>query len=366
MSNDELKQQVFHAADQLLLSGQSPTAQLIERQVDAGAAQVEACLALWWQTLSERVGLDAAVTPIPEVPDSLAAAFSRVWQQAVQEASSAVTLVKRHAEYGAEAERRVSEDALKQSHDHYQELEARYREQVLKLEKAVSASKAAEAESAHLKNSLISEAARFAKEEAQRLHLEQELEHLHKTYEDAKRGFDMRIKDEQRQNLEALAKSEADVKHYRSLQEKLRDEFGKKESVLAREISDLQAMQAKKDSRIDTLQASIRSLEDELKAAQQEIASQQRELSKVNANLLSEVNRSKRLDDRVKELEADLKQQLQRGASASSEAARRENALRAQVQAREEELLRVNAKVVAQEKRLITQDEELKRATARL
>ncbi len=366
MSNDELKQQVFHAADQLLLSGQSPTALLVERQVDAETSQVEACLALWWQTLSERVGLDAAVTPIPEVPDSLAAAFSRVWQQAVQEASSAVTLVKRHAEYGAEAERRVSEDALKQSHDHYQELEARYREQVLKLEKAVSASKAAEAESAHLKNSLTSEAARFAKEEAQRLHLEQELEHLQKTYEDAKRGFDMRIKDEQRHNLEALAKSEADVKHYRTLQEKLRDEFGKKESVLARDISDLQALQAKKDSRIDTLQAGIRSLEDELKAAQQEIAAQQRELSKVNANLLSEANRSKRLDDRVKELEADLKQQAQRSASASSEAARRENALRAQVQAREEELLRVNAKVVAQEKRLITQDEELKRATARL
>lgn len=366
MSNNELKQQVFRVADQLLLSGQSPTAVLIQRQLDAEDGQIEPCLALWWQTLSERVGLDAAVTPIPEVPDSLAAAFSRVWQQAVQEASSAVTLVKRHAEYGAEAERRVSEDALKQSHDHYQELEARYREQVLKLERAVSASKTAEAEVAHLKNSLTAEAARFAKEEAQRLHLEQELEHLHKTYEDAKRSFDQRIKEEQRYNLEALAKSEADVKHYRSLQEKLRDEFGKKESVLVRDISDLQALQAKKDSRIDTLQASIRSLEDELKSAQQEIAVQQRELAKVNASLLSEVNRSKRLEDKVKELEGDIKQQVQRGASAASEAARRENALRAQVQAREEELLRVNAKVVAQEKRLITQDEELKRMTARL
>jgi chromosome segregation ATPase len=357
---------VVRAADQLLLSGQSPTAALIERQLDIEVVEIEPCLVLWWQMLSERVGLDAAVTPIPEVPDSLATAFSRVWQQAVQEASSAVTLVKRHAEYGAEAERRVSEDALKQSHDHYQELETRYREQALKLEKAVSASKAAEAETAHLKNSLTSEAARFAKEEAQRMHLEQELEHLHKTYEDAKRSFDLRIKDEQRHNLEALAKSEVDVKHYRSVQEKLRDEFGKKESVLGRDISDLQTQLAKKDSRIETLQTSIRSLEDELKSVQQEIAVQQRELSKVNASLLSEVNRSKRLDDKVKELEGDLKQQVQRNASASSEAARRENALRAQVQAREEELLRANAKVVAQEKRLITQDEELKRMTARL
>lgn len=366
MSNDVLKQQVFKAADQLLLSGQSPTTVLIERQLEAGTADIEPCLALWWQTLSERVGLDATVASIPEVPDTLAAAFSRVWQQAVQEASSAVTLVKRHAEYGAEAERRVSEDALRQSHDHYQELESRYREQTLKLEKAVGATKAAEAEVAHLKNSLTAEAARFAKEEAQRVHLEQELEHLHKTYEDAKRSFDQRIKEEQRHSLEALAKSEADVKHYRSAAEKLRDEFGKKESALSREISDLQALLVKKDSRIETLLASIRSLDEEQKLAHQEFSSLQRELSKTNASLLSEANKSKRLDDKVKGCEGELKQQTQRQVNASNEATRRENALRVQVQAREEELLRVNAKVVALEKRLITQDEELKRMTSRL
>ncbi len=366
MSNDVLKQQVFKSADQLLLSGQSPTAGLIERQLDADATEIEPCLTLWWQTLSERVALDAPFLSIPEVPDTLAAAFSRVWQQAVQEASSAVTLVKRHAEYGAEAERRVSEDALKQSHDHYHELEARYREQTLKVEKAVSAAKAADAEVAHLKNNLTAELAKLAKEESQRIHYEQELEQLHKTYEDAKRSFDQRIKEEQRHNLDALNKSEADVRHYRSAQEKLRDEFGKKEAVLVRDISDLQTQVVRRDSKIETLLASIQSLEAELKLVQQELVGSQRELSKVNSTLLSEANKSKRLDDKVKTCEVELKQQAQRLVTAANEASRRENALRVQVQAREEELMRVNAKVVALEKRLITHDEELKRMTARL
>lgn len=365
MINDVLKEQVFRAADELLMQGQSPSATRVSSLIDAAEGDTERCLGLWWQALPARVSFGGALETIPEIPDTLAAAFSRVWQQAVQEATSAVTLEKRHAEFGAEAERRVSEDALKQSHDHYLELEARHREQGLKLEKALNATRMAEAEVALLKNSLGTEAGRLAKEEARRAHAEQELEQLRKTHEDTKRGFDQRVKEEQRQNLEALSKADADVRFQRSAMEKLRDEFGKKEAMLVREISELQSQLAKKDSKLETQKTHVQGLEDDVKQLQQETTNLSRELAKVNASLLSEQNRAKRLDDQVRKLEADLKQQAQRQLNASSEATRRENALRVQLQAREEELMKANARVISLEKRLITQDDELKRVTAR-
>ncbi|NVK41263.1 MAG: DNA-binding protein [Oceanospirillaceae bacterium] len=367
MIDEVLKDQVFRAADTLLMSGQSPSAAMVAERLEVGVGAVDPCMALWWQSLSGRISFAPVVETAPDVPmpDTLSGAFQRIWQQAVQEATAALALEKRHAEYGAEAERRVSEDALKQSHDHYLELEARFREQGLKLERAINATRTAEAEVALLKNNLGTEAARLAKEEARRSHAEQELEQLRKTHEDTKRGFDQRVKEEQRQNLEALSKADADVRFHRSSLEKLRDEFGKKEAMLSRDITELHSQVAKRDSRLETQKSHIQGLEDDLKQLQQESTVQSRELAKVNAALLSEQNRAKRLEDQVKKLEADLKQQAQRQLSTASEATRRENALRVQLQAKEEELLRANAKVISLEKRLITQDDELKRVSAR-
>ncbi|GGO85450.1 hypothetical protein GCM10011348_34010 [Marinobacterium nitratireducens] len=367
MIDEVLKDQVFAASDMLLMSGQSPSAALLAARLEVGVDKVEPCLTLWWQSLSGRISfapMSEAPLEVP-MPDTLTGAFQRIWQQAVQEATSALVLEKRHAEYGAEAERRVSEDALKQSHDHYLELEARYREQGLKLEKAINATRTAEAEIALLKNNLSTEAARLAKEEARRSQVEQELEQLRKTHEDTKRGFDQRVKEEQRQNLEALSKADADVRFHRSSLEKLRDEFGKKEAMLSRDISELHSQLAKRDARLESQKLHAQGFEEEIKQLQQDATAQARELAKVNASLLSEQNRAKRLDDQVKKLEGDLKQQSQRQLAMAAEATRRENALRVQLQAKEEELLRANAKITGLEKRLITQDDEIKRVSAR-
>ena len=202
------------------------------------------------------------------------------------------------------------------------------------------------------------------KEEQRRSNVEQELAHLRKAQDDSKRLFDQRIKEEQRHAMESVSKAEADVRYFRNALEKLRDEVGKKESAMTRTIHDLQAELAKRDVKIDSAKVQLKSIETDLKQQQTDFTGQSRDVSRLSNQLLAETNRSKRLEDKVKGLEEELKRQRQKQVNSVNEQSRRDNTLRMQLKEKEEELLRSNAKVNSLERRMISQDEEIRRLSA--
>jgi chromosome segregation ATPase len=357
---------IFSIADAELLSGKAPHAERIATETGLSPSDVEAALDQWWQSLNGRVQLGGRGGSLPEMPESMAQSFMRIWQQALQEAQASIHLHRQQHEVGEEESRRISEEALRQSQQVQQELEARYREQGGRLEEARQLAKSLEAEITVLKNNLAGETAERKQEEQKRANLEHEMSQLRKQFDDYRRTAEQRFKDEQRKSVDAAAKAEVEVRHYRSMLDKVRDEAGRKEAALTREVHDLQGQLARRDVRIDTQNSQIKALEEELAAIKQDVGTQHRDLTKINSNLLSERNKNKRLEDRIKELQDEVQRLNQRSMTASADATRRENALRAQLKEKEDAVLKAQARCNALEKRLVAQDEEIRRLSARL
>lgn len=361
-----LKERIYQCADECLLSGEFPSLEQVAAASETDIELVKEHFAAWQETLTDRLAWAQSSVRVPDVPDVLNAAFSRLWQQAVEEANLRLALEQRSVGANIEEARRVSDDAIKEMQLRQQELENRIREQNSRIEALNVQKKSLEAEVSVLKTGLASETTQRKQEEQLRSNIEHELNHLRKTYEDSKRTFDQRIKDEQRHSLETVSKAEVDVRYYKNALEKLRDEVGKKESAMTREIHDLKAELAKRDVKLETYKTQVRTQEEELKQVKHESTQQSRELAKLTAALLSETNKSKRLEDRVKELEAERKRDSQKQLASTSDWSRRENALRTQLKEKEEEQMRLQSRVASLEKRLIAQDEEIRRLNAKL
>ncbi len=369
MTDASANEKIYDLADKLLKQGQQPSAEVIAARLDCDASRVADALAGWWTQVPRRLGLtkQEGAPVVPGVPDSLNQSFARIWDRAVEEARAMQSFEKKHIiEYSHDEAKRASDDELKKQQDKVLELESRFREHHGRYDEAQSQIKALEAEVHVLKSNLASETTSRKQEEQKRSNVDQELAHLRKSYDDARRTFDQRIKDEQRHTLEAVSKADADVRYYRNALEKVRDEAGKKESALTKNIHDLQGEIAKKDVKVETLRTQIKSIEAELVELKKDTTGRSRDISALNSQLLSETNKNKRTADKVIELEEQLRQQRQKELQGSSEVARRENGLRIQLKERNDELMRCQAKIVSLEKRIIGQDEEIRRLNARL
>ncbi len=367
MVNDKQRElsRIFSAADNALLSGQLPDSARLALQLELPGEFVEAALVQWCGALPDRVRLDQRGA-LPDIPEVLSQSFLRLWHQAVQEAQSTLSLNHQQQNFGDEETRRLSEEALKHSQGIHQELEARYREQGLKLEEARQQAKTLEAEITVLKNNFGVEMGERKREEQRRINAEHELEQLRKQYEDHRRTTESRVKDEQRKSVDAVAKAEVEIRHYRNMLDKIRDEAGKKEAALTRELHELQARFARRDVKVETQAAQIKVLEEEVAIAKQEVSLQHRDLTKLNSDLLAQGNKNKRLESKVKEKEEEILKLNQREISASADAARREKGLRSQLKERDEELMKAQARVTALEKRVVSQDEENRRLNSRI
>lgn len=361
-----IKEQVYRCADEILATGEKPSAQAISEMCELGVEQVTSYLAEWQEELPIRLRFDKSELYIADVPDSLSIAFGRIWRQAVEEANARLLSEQKSIGLNMEEARRMSDEALTGMQQRQQRLEQRLRDQHIKFEEHDSHAKSLEAEIAVLKTALASETTQRKQEELIRSNVEHELAHLRKTYDDTKRTFDQRIKDEQRHTLEAVSKADVDVRYYKNALEKLRDEVGKKEASLTKNIHDLKAEMAKKDVKLETQKTQIRSQEEELKQIKQDSSQQSRELARCNAALLAEVNKTKRHEDKMRELEAEIKRLHQRQASASGDWSQRENTIRGQMKEKEEELIRALSRISSLEKRIIAQDEEIRRLNTRL
>lgn len=359
----QLRIEVFTAADHCLVSGEAPTADRLSARIPGmESALAERMLNEWWQQLPSRLRLqDMASIMIPDVPESMQQAFSRLWRQAVQEASSVLDRQVQRPDPEADVMQRACDDALRRSRDEVVELEQRHREHELKMDQAMERQAALEAEVQQLRQELAAEATELKKEEQLRVNAEQELEQLRKTYEEAQRVFDQRVRDEQRHNLEALAKAEVDTRHYRNALDKLRDESGRKEAELTREVHELRGRLARTEAKIETLSNQNRSQDEALREFQSQDVQQQKEHAQINAQLLSATNKNKRSEEQLRQLEGRLQVLNQRQAETSSESARREAQLRAQLQQRDDEILKLQARAQAYEKRSQALEEEVRR-----
>lgn len=352
---------IFQAAEDLLFEGVQPTPQAVAEQCDSDLSDVEQVWGDIWQQLPGRLLARNVNTSLHDVPDVLNQAMVRIWQHAIQEVNARTHLERQQLDLGADEIRRSAEESIRKAQQQVFDLNERVRLEQDRVAEGENQVKALEAEIQVLKASLSSETSLRKKEEQRRSNVEQELAHLRKAHEDSKRLFDQRIKEEQRHAMENTTKAEADVRYFRNALEKLRDEVSKKESAMTRSIHDLQAELAKRDVKIDSARMQVKTMETDLKQQQTDNTGQSRDLSRLSSQLLAETNRAKRLEDQVKQLEDELKRQRQKQVNSVNEQARRDNALRMQLKEREEELLRANAKVNSLERRMISQDEEIRR-----
>lgn len=360
------KELVFTSAESLLMRGEQPNIDKIVEMTGLSDTAVEGQLQQWWKTIPEKLSFSDQMVSVPGLPVTLGSAFGRIWQQAVEEAQAKLRADSRTLNQANEEVRKLSEDTLKDSHNKQTQLEIQVRELKLKLEESKSHTRSVDAELSVLKSAIVSEATERKKEEHLRAKLENDLVHLRKAHEDAKRTFEQRIKEDQRHALDQISKSEADARYYRNASEKLRDDVGKKETALTKKNHDLQSEIARHEVRIDTQQTQIRSQEEELKVLKQETLAQARELATVGSALLAENNKTKRLEQKIKEQDAEVKRLNQKALNTATEWGRRENMLRSESRNMLDELKRAQLKVANMEKKSIAQDEEIRRLKSKL
>ncbi|MGB0664718.1 MAG: hypothetical protein ACPGMR_13130 [Pontibacterium sp.] len=363
ISRDDLLKQILDAWSQGQVGSVAELADLMGTSVD----NVTQAFTDYGPQLAARV----SATPASDMsrvsmPESLGNAFASVWQQAVDEAYNQLSYERKHGDVDAEENIRLLEDELKAARNRIDQMEAEAREYESRFGDAEVLIKSLEAEAKTLKASIISETNQRKHEEKARSNVENDLAHLRKTHEELKRTLEKRIKEEQTNSLDAISRAEADVRYYRGALEKVRDESGKKESALTRNIHDLQAEVAKKDVKIESVTTHMRSLEKELKAIKQNQTTSTREGVKVNNQLLSESNKNKRLEEKIQVLTEELRMSQQKTNVITTEASRRENSLRNQNIEKDEELLRLRARYSANEKRLVAQEHEIRRLTDKL
>lgn len=361
-----IKDKIYRCADRILTNGVFPAPEEISVDCQLSIDDVMPHWQSWKHDLSGRIHSGQKEVFVPDAPDSLGLAFGRIWQQAVEEASARLMSDHKHVGTDFEEAERVSDDTIKEMQYRQQELENRLREQNQKVSELTGYNKATEAELSVLKVGLTSETTLRKQEEQIRSNVEHELAHLRKTYEDSKHTFDQRIKDEQRHMLEAVSKADVDARYYKNALEKLRDEIGKKESALTKSIHDIKAELAKKDVKIDTQRTQLRSQETELKLLKQDAALQSRELSRRTSALLAETNKNKRFEDKERDLENEIKRFHQKQHNSTTDWSRRENSLRKELKDKDDELIRALSRLASLEKRMISQDEEIRRLNSRL
>ena len=354
---------IHRIADRMLNDGRRPDAQVIGEQLGRPAADpaIEAALDEWWQSIAGRVVV--LETAAEMVPDSFNRAIKMLWQDAVREATRQVNSERQTLDESLASIRRDSESAISGSRADYDTLEHRFQLESARAEEAEGQLRLLEAELNVLKSSLNGEVVQRKQYEGKIADYKNEVRRSEKQIEDARKQFDQRLKEEQSHCHDQIAKAEAESAHLRRTLEQAREEAGKKDAVLTRNLHDLQTEIVKRDVKLETQQGLLKNLETELKALRSESAAQRREITKLTGSLLSESNKNKRSEEQLRKLQADLKVEQQKIQQFNAEANRKETDLRNQIKNRDDELLRTRAQLSTSQKKLLTQEEIIRRLT---
>jgi len=364
----DIEKRIFEIADQLVEQGELPSMERLLEETGLQRHEVELPFAHWTTQFIERQStlVHAGGQSRRNPPEMLQMQLRQIWSSALDEAVGIVREEINATRVGDEEERRATKDQVRDAEARYRELERKYRDQAGVLDKEAQTIRTLEAEITVLKANLASETNQRKKFEQQRANVESELSQLRKQYEDGKKLFDSRIKEEQRQALESVSRAESEARHYRNALEKVRDDAGRSEAELTRQVHELQAQSARKDARIDMQNATLKDLEKEVEQLKETLASYSREIAALNSKLLKEGNTARRQEAQLAELEDDNRRLNQRIAVSSNEQSKRENALRQQIKERDEQLTRANARVNSLEKRVTTQEDQIRRLNSRL
>mgnify|MGYP000108821443 FL=1 len=364
----DIEQRIFEIADQLVDQGELPSLERLVEETALQVHEVELPFARWTTQFIERQNkaLPVSAKKQHNPPEMLQMQLRQIWTAALDEAVGIVRDEISASRVSDEEERRATQDQVRDSEARYRELERKYRDQTAAMEKEAQHVRTLEAEITVLKANLASETNQRKKFEQQRANVESELSQIRKQYEDGKKLFDQRIKEEQRQALEAVSRAEVEARHYRNALEKARDDAGRGEAELTRQVHELQAQTARKDARIDMQDATVSDLEKEVEQFKETLTSYSREIATLNSKLLREGNTARRQEAQIAELEEDNRRLNQRAAVSSNEQSKRENTLRQQIKERDEQLTRANARVNSLEKRITTQEDQIRRLNAKL
>ena len=193
-----------------------------------------------------------------------------------------------------------------------------------------------------------------------------EMKRAQASSEEAKKLLDNRMKEEMARHQESISKVKSKMSYYSHQLDKLRDEWGKKETALNSQVQDLQGEVARSAVTHDTQFSQIRSQDEELRKYRGEITSQSRNMSKSTSQALASTNRLKRLENELQQLEFEIKELKNRTMVDKSDTARREADLRTLLKSRDGENFQINNKVSDLQRTLIAREEEIRRLTAKL
>ncbi|MDH2434949.1 DNA-binding protein [Pokkaliibacter sp. MBI-7] len=365
MSAKTVREQVFAVADDLLMSGTEPVLRLVgARLADVDDTAIQTTLQEWWLMLPQRIQYRLPIAS--DLPKEVVQVVQGLWDQAVRQASAqleherrqmAAQLEQQESDASQHVERLRTEIVGHEVHNE------QLRSRIDELEQKV---KTLQAELSLQKATLHAELQKRGQAEQRELDIKHELDRVIKNRDESRLQFESRLKDEQARLVEAQSRYKAEVGQMRIAHDQLRDDASKKDSALTRQIHELQAELARAEVKSETQLTQLKSYEQELKGYRLESASSSRDLSKLNAQLLTEVNKSKRFEQRIQELESAQKEVGKRVSSSNAETMRRESDLRQQVLEREDELLRLRAQLKQQQTVMSAREEEMKRLQARM
>lgn len=356
---------VFAAADDLLMAGIEPSVrQLAARLPELDDILLQQALQDWWLQVPQRVQFRMPIAA--DLPKEVVTTISQLWEHAVKHASDQLEAERRNMQMRLDELEQDKVHQLERMRGESEAQELRIEQLKERVEELEQRNKALQAEVSVLKANLHAETQTRNQYEEREREARHELERVAKSKEEMRQQFDQRLKEEQARAQEQLAKQKSEVSHLRLVIEQNKDESGKKEAALTRQIHDLQAEVARGEVKVETQQTQIRNLEQELKGYRLETANSNRDATKLNAQILAEVNKNKRLEDRVQQLEHEYKELNKKLSSNAMDSARREAELRQQVNERDDELLKLKAQLKQQQSNLLAREEEVKRLQARL
>jgi len=354
---------IHRIADRILNDGRRPDAELIGEQIGwpANDPALKEALEEWWQSIAGRVVVLEKTGET--VPDSFNRAIKMLWQDAVREATRQVNSERQTLDESLASIRRDSESAMSGSRADYDTLEHRFQLEAARADDAEGQLRLLEAELSVLKSNLHGEVVQRKQYEGKITDFKNDARRSEKQIEDARRLFDQRLKEEQSHCHEQVAKADAETAHLRRTLEQAREESGKKDAVLTRNLHDLQTEIVKRDVKLETQLGQLKNLEMELKVLRSEHAAQRREITKLTGGLLSESNKNKRSEELLRKLQTDLKAEQQKLLQLNAENNRKETDLRNQIKTRDDDLLRTRAQLSSVQKKLLTQEEVIRRLT---
>ena len=359
---------VHEFANELLFSGNKISVQAIADKMHIEASEeLGTQLEHWWMEQESKVVFRRSISTNyrPDVPETVYQSVQLIWDNAVKDVRLELELASKNDKPAA-ATAMALEDELYLSKAQLEALEDSNQRLRVQLSEGQNSVKNLEAERAMLRSNLQSAETNASTMSHKVSESKAEMQRAQSSSEEAKKQLDTRMKEEVGRHQESISKVESKLSYYRHQLDKLRDDWGKKETALNSQVQDLQGAVARSTVTHDTQFSQIRSQDEELRKYRGEITNQSRSMTQSTSKALASKNRLKRLEDELQQREFDIKELKKRTIVDKSDTVRREADLRTLLKSKDGENFEINNKLNELQRTLIAREEEIRRLTAKL